>query len=90
MYVLKERGRNEMIISYKTIYINIYTLNVINLESENMIFRHESFCLWESTVYGFLNSSTLDFITLDSKGLAVMALSDECENGMKEVRDRKN
>lgn len=55
-----------------------------------MIFRHESFCLWESTIYGFLNPSTNDFVSLDAKGLAVMALSEDCEMGMKELRDRNN
>jgi len=63
---------------------------VINLETGNMIFRHESFCLWESTIYGFLNPSTNDFVSLDAKGLAVMALSEDCEMGMKELRDRNN
>ena len=50
MYVLKERTRNELIISYKTIYINMYCIYVINLENLMVIFRHESFCLWESLV----------------------------------------
>ena len=71
LYVLEEKGvndraRSELIITYKTIYINIYTINVISLDSGLLIFRHESACLWESAVSGFLNTSTLDFISLDS------------------------
>jgi len=66
LYVLKDGRRNELIITYKTIYINIYTINVISLDTEMLIFRHESACLWESTVSGFLNTSTLDYISLDS------------------------
>ena len=93
LYVLKEEGisgksRTELIITYKTIYINIYTINVIDLDTENVIFRHESACLWESSVSGFLNTSTLDYISLDSGGLAVMALSENCPNGRRSVVDR--
>ena len=40
-----------------------------------MVFRHESFCLWESVISGFLNGATNDYISLDQNGLGVMSLS---------------
>ena len=93
MYVLQdeESERTELIITYKTIYVNIYTINVINIKNEMLIFRHESACLWESSVSGFLNTSTLDYISLDCSGLAVMALSEHArdKHGKRVAREKK-
>lgn len=75
MHILNEDDAANLIISYKTIYINVYCLKVIDLRTGQVIYRHESFCLWETHVSGFLNNSTLDFISLDQNGLGVMALS---------------
>jgi hypothetical protein len=53
------RGQNikEIIISYKTIFINTYNIVVMDISSvadQNLIFRHESFQLWESEINGIL------------------------------------
>lgn len=50
MFVLKneEHGYRELIVSYKTMYINTYNINVVDLSDRLIIFKHESFQLWES------------------------------------------
>ena len=83
MFILREGEQKQLVIAYKTIYINIYTIHVLDLESGQLLYRHESSCLWETRVSGFLNDSTKDFIALDQKGIGVMALSSEFQ--MKEV-----
>tara|TARA_B110000285_G_scaffold219587_1_gene270323 strand:+ start:1165 stop:1665 length:501 start_codon:yes stop_codon:yes gene_type:complete len=65
----------QLLISYKSIYINTYSVFAINLDTESIIFRHESFCLWESKISSFLNSSTFDYISLQQQGISVLALS---------------
>jgi hypothetical protein len=46
-----KKGFKELIISYKTIYINTFNVIVMDITTDDestLIFRHESFQLWES------------------------------------------
>ena len=75
--VLEDPNEHDiLIISYKTIYISLYTIMVIDLVKEKILYQHESFCLWESFISSFLQNSKKDFITLDQSGLGVMSLND--------------
>ena len=55
LYVLNH-GANykELVISFKTIYINTYNVTIMDISSEgsdtHTLYRHESFQLWESKV----------------------------------------
>ena len=43
----------ELIISFKTIFINTYTIFVLDItteENKTLLYRHESFQLWESEI----------------------------------------
>jgi len=47
----------ELVISYKSIYINTYTIAVLDIVVDTdkaLLFRHESFQLWESEIQGLL------------------------------------
>jgi len=62
----------ELIISYKTIFINTYNVVCMDISVEDeqtLIFRHESFQLWESESSGFLLTENKDFITLNKSGM---------------------
>lgn len=76
LHVLKneECGFKELIVSFKCIYINTFNVNVIDLKENLIIFRHESFHLWESAVVGFLITAKFDFITLSKEGIKIIAL----------------
>ena len=85
MYILRtkknsedgEGGLKELIISFKTIYINTYNVVCMDIttdEEQLMIFRHESFQLWESECTGFLLNKNKDFVTLGKAGMEVLSL----------------
>ena len=83
----RDNGCREMIIGYKSIYINIYTIVVMDLtatESDTtVIFSHESFQLWESGIFGlFLKSK--DFITVNRDGLKVTHLGSTTRKAIKD------
>ena len=49
----RSKDSRELIISYKSIFINTYTIAVLDLWEDSdkaLLFRHESFQLWESEV----------------------------------------
>jgi len=79
MFVLKneQHGYRELIVSYKTMYINTFNCMVIDLTDKLIIFRHESFQLWESQVRGFLTSKSHDFVILSREGICIIGLGSD-------------
>jgi len=68
----KQRGLKELIVSYKTIYVLTYNLILLDITTENdpsMIFRHESFQLFESDCSGFFLGKNKDFMHLSKHGM---------------------
>jgi hypothetical protein len=48
---------SELVLSFKTIYINTFTIMVLDIDlnaKRSLIFRHESFQLWESEIRGIM------------------------------------
>jgi len=79
IFVLRNlaKGLKELIVSFKTIFINTYNVVCMDISVEDeqtLIFRHESFQLWESESQGFLLSENKDFITLSKSGMQVLSL----------------
>lgn len=76
--VINNRGDSrELVLSYKTIYINTFTIMVLDIDSsvsKTLIFRHESFQLWESQVWGILLDKSKDFLSVNKDGINVVAL----------------
>lgn len=73
----KGKKYKELIVSYKTIYINTYNVTVMDISAdlnEATLFRHESFQLWESDVRGLILQNNKDFVTLSKTGVCVLAL----------------
>ena len=68
--VLRDRvqGYKELVLSYKTIYINTYNVHVMDISPQNKgqptLYRHESFQLWESESMGLLLHRRNDFLKL--------------------------
>jgi Fe-S cluster assembly iron-binding protein IscA len=48
---------------------------VIDILNEDVVFRHDSFNLWETKIMSFLNDATLDYVSLSERGMAVLGLS---------------
>jgi len=61
MYILrvdKNTKTKQIVLSYKTVFINIFSVVLVNLENGNLVFKHESFNLWETKITSFMNNTT--------------------------------
>lgn len=89
MYILRngDVGYKELVISFKSIYINCYNLFLIDISQEDhdsILFRHESFQLWESECTGFLlNNRTKDFVQLNKSGMFILSLGSNSNQSRK-------
>lgn len=74
----KDGPFKELIISYKTIYINTFTVVTKDLsdDSDNIgvLSKHESFQLWESNISGMLLTDSKDFLSFSKAGINILAL----------------
>lgn len=68
----------ELILSYKTIYINTYNMMVMDLsgrpDQRATLFIHESFQLWESEISSIMLPKNKDFVSFSKAGINVLAL----------------
>lgn len=69
-----QKEMRELVVSYKSMYVNLYTVFVIEIDTGHIKFKHENSQLWESPVKGFLNSNTHDFIILNKEGTSFIPL----------------
>lgn len=70
----------ELIVAFKTIYMNTYSVIVVDISTSNhwMLFKHESYQLWESKISAFcLKNNHTDFVVLDNEGISVYGLGNE-------------
>lgn len=72
-----ETVRAEIIISFKTIYENTYTVLVLDLASFRILYKHDIYQLWESPVKGFLSTYAKDFIVLNKDGMSFIRLDEK-------------
>ena len=80
-----EKNYKELIVSYKTIHINTYSVKVIDISGNDYktLFRHESFQLWESNVEGFYLSKNKDYVSINGNGINVLSLGSHDKRIMK-------
>jgi len=74
----KKKKYKELVVSFKTIFINVYNvcvMDISNIKNVRTLFRHESFQLWESQISGFYLSKNKDFVTINREGINVLTLS---------------
>jgi hypothetical protein len=68
----------ELIISYKTIYINTFNVVIKDLSDNNenigVLAKHEAFQLWESGCSGLLLTDSKDFLSFSKSGINILAL----------------
>lgn len=80
IYVVRdeEKAFKELVVSYKTIFMNTYNVVVIDISTQLlwMLFRHESFQLWESQVTGHFIKKHNNFITLNRMGISMYGLGE--------------
>ena len=66
--------QTNLIVSYKSIHVNTYTVFLINIETGRIQFKHDNYQLWESPVLGFLNTFQNDFVILNKEGTSFLPL----------------
>ena len=78
----KEERYKELLVSYKTIFVNTYNLTVIDISDvqedtdiQKITFRFECFQLWESKIRSFFMESNQDFVAISADGIDVLDLS---------------
>lgn len=71
----------ELIVSFKTIYQNIYSVYVLDISDSGnqrtILFKHDRFQLWESEIRGLLLPKNKDFVTVSKAGIDVLALGQQ-------------
>jgi len=55
----------------------------ISTPEQWLLFRHESFQLWESQITGFLMKRTKDFVTINRDGVSVYSLGTQMKRVIK-------
>ena len=72
----EKRVYKELVISYKTIYINTFNVVISDLSAEtnNVLLKHEAFQLWESSVSSILLSVSKDLLSFSKSGINLLAL----------------
>ena len=80
-----QRKYKELVVCYKTIFINTYTVHVIDISSKSLWtqFRHETFQLWESQITGFYLSKNKDFVTINREGINVLSIGNHAKKSVK-------
>jgi hypothetical protein len=73
----EEEKYKELVIGYCSIFINthnIIVMDISQIKNNNMVFRNESYQLWEQQIKGILLHKSKDFVTVSKTGLNVTAL----------------
>lgn len=87
MYInYRTNESREMIIGYKSIFINIYTIIVMDITTESaqsVLMSHEANQLWESAVSG-LFLKTKDFVTFGKDGINVVGVGSNFRRPVKD------
>jgi hypothetical protein len=75
IHILKHKGFQELCISFKTAYINIFNLIVLDMKREKnaILYRMENFQLWETKISSVLLDNN-DFVVMNKEGVFVYAL----------------
>ena len=87
----RKKGYKELCISFKTIFINTFNVMILDMKQDpkysknSIIFRHESFQLWESKCDSALLSKNNDFIIINRDGINVLALGSVDKRPIKDV-----
>ena len=68
----------ELVIGYKTIYINTYRVEIYDMSKKNqdnsMLYAHESFHIWESPIKSLLINKNKNYITFSKAGINVLSI----------------
>lgn len=101
MAISRGTGKNgqpfkELIISFKTIFINTFTVITKDLSDDadedniGILSKHECFQLWEARVSGLLLHDSKDFLSFSRAGINVLALGKVDKRKLKDNEGQQN
>ena len=75
----KIKSLKELIIGYKSIHSNIYTVQVVDISRATPwpLYKHESFQLWESQITAFFINKNKEYIMMNRDGISVISLGSD-------------
>ena len=82
-----KESKQAIIVSFKVIYENTYTVLIVDKNNYRILYKHNSYQLWESPCLGFLNTFTNDFIILNRDGTSFIPLGDNTDRRAIENRN---
>lgn len=71
----------ELVIGFKTIYLNTYQVIVTDLsgcastKDNSTLYRYETFHLWETSAFALIVDYTKDFVIFTKEGMQILTLS---------------
>jgi uncharacterized protein YecE (DUF72 family) len=79
MFILRspELQSKELILSFKSIFVNTHNVMCLDITGSSrkvMVFRHESFHMYELNMKSILLEKTKDFVCVSKYGIQVIAL----------------
>lgn len=70
----------ELVVAYKTIHDNTYTVIVQDLSGDDqergILFRHQSEFMWESKITGLVINAHKDFVSFSKDGMRVLSIGE--------------
>lgn len=86
---ITDQKSSHLVVSYKSIYINTFNVMVICLHQKSILYRFESYHLWEINIGGILLQNN-DFIIFDKDGMSIMNLGTQDKKTIKGLRGYKS
>lgn len=82
----QETKLKELIVSYKTIHSNVYTVQVVDISRETPwpLYKHESFQLWESQITAFFIDKNKEYVMINKDGISAISLGN---SGKRSIKD---
>lgn len=88
-----QQSYKELIISFKTQFINTYNVIIQDLsgkiEDRATLFRHESFQLWESRISGLILLKSKDYVSFSKIGINILALGSKHKRPVKDCEGQQ-
>ena len=83
----KEKLTKELVVSYKSIYMNTHTTLLLDIASKHtmkLVFKFDCYQLWEQRISNLVIKGSKDFISVSNNGIFVLALGSMDKRAIKD------
>jgi len=89
MFPLIENGKACLVLCFKSVHVNNYSVIIVDLKTKMIVFRHESEHMWEASIRSFL-LQTNELIILSNTGMFALNLTIESNKKSKVIGKENN